>query len=268
MASRDGVNVESIVLGCKYAMPYSARASAGSIINISSLAAFKVDPDYTAYNTSKAAVAMLTKSVAIDCARQKIDVRCNSIHPAFIRTGIVAPFFARLAKKKPRANSRAAFPCAASANRTMSPMPCCILRPTKAATSRPPKWCSTAAPAPSSRAHTSPIPYTGDPAMSRQSSAAPEDPSRRPGQARGLRSATAARPELKDGEFLVRVLYLSMDPTNRVWMSDIPQYMPPVAIGEVMRALGLGRVVSLQIAALPKAIWCRACWLAGLRRDR
>jgi len=51
-------------------------------------------------------------------------------------------------------------------------------------------------------------------------------------------------PELKDGEFLVRVLYLSMDPTNRVWMSDIPQYMPPVAIGEVMRALGMGRVVA------------------------
>jgi NADPH-dependent curcumin reductase CurA len=53
-----------------------------------------------------------------------------------------------------------------------------------------------------------------------------------------------AVPELKDGEFLVHVLYLSMDPTNRVWMSDIPQYMPPVAIGEVMRALGLGRVVA------------------------
>ncbi len=50
-------------------------------------------------------------------------------------------------------------------------------------------------------------------------------------------------PELKDGEVLVRVLYLSMDPTNRVWMRDIPQYLPPVAIGEVMRALGLGRVV-------------------------
>ena len=52
-----------------------------------------------------------------------------------------------------------------------------------------------------------------------------------------------AVPELKDGEVLVHVLYLSMDPTNRVWMRDIPQYLPPVAIGEVMRALGLGRVV-------------------------
>ena len=36
-------------------------------------------------------------------------------------------------------------------------------------------------------------------------------------------------PALADGELLVRVLYLSMDPTNRVWMSDIPQYLPPVA---------------------------------------
>src|SRR5580698_8798835 len=54
--------------------------------------------------------------------------------------------------------------------------------------------------------------------------------------------------ELKDGEVLVRVLYLSMDPTSRVWMSDIPQYMPPVAIGEVMRGLGLGRVVASRSA--------------------
>lgn len=57
-----------------------------------------------------------------------------------------------------------------------------------------------------------------------------------------LREGTT--PELADGQALVKVLYLSMDPTNRVWMSDIPQYMPPVAIGEVMRSLGLGRVVA------------------------
>ena len=40
-------------------------------------------------------------------------------------------------------------------------------------------------------------------------------------------------PELKAGEVLVRVLYLSMDPTNRVWMRDIPQYLPPVALGGI-----------------------------------
>ena len=57
-----------------------------------------------------------------------------------------------------------------------------------------------------------------------------------------------AVPDLQDGEVLVRVLYLSMDPTNRVWMRDIPQYLPPVAIGEVIRALGLGRVVQSRSA--------------------
>lgn len=95
-----GITVDSIMLGCKHAMPYLRESQPGSIVNISSLAAFKIDPDYTAYNTSKAAVAALTKSVAMDCTRQKIDVRCNSIHPAFIRTGIVKPFFDKLGEEE------------------------------------------------------------------------------------------------------------------------------------------------------------------------
>jgi NADPH-dependent curcumin reductase CurA len=45
------------------------------------------------------------------------------------------------------------------------------------------------------------------------------------------------------GEALIRTLYLSIDPTNRIWMSDMEQYMPPVAIGDVMRGGGIGRVV-------------------------
>lgn len=48
--------------------------------------------------------------------------------------------------------------------------------------------------------------------------------------------------DLLEGQILVRSIYLSLDPTNRIWMSDIEQYMPPVAIGEVMRGLGVGRV--------------------------
>lgn len=46
------------------------------------------------------------------------------------------------------------------------------------------------------------------------------------------------------GEALIRMLYLSIDPTNRIWMSDMEQYMPPVAIGDVMRGGGIGRVVA------------------------
>jgi NADPH-dependent curcumin reductase len=49
-------------------------------------------------------------------------------------------------------------------------------------------------------------------------------------------------PELGANEVLVRNIYLSLDPTNRIWMNDVEQYMPPVQIGEVMRGLGIGQV--------------------------
>ena len=50
-------------------------------------------------------------------------------------------------------------------------------------------------------------------------------------------------PEPKDGEFLVKVLYISLDPAMRGWMNEGRSYVPPVQIGEVMRALGAGTVV-------------------------
>src|SRR6266550_5609068 len=50
-------------------------------------------------------------------------------------------------------------------------------------------------------------------------------------------------PEIDDGEALVRVEWISLDPTNRAWIGEEPTYLPPVGIGEVMRAAGLGRVV-------------------------
>lgn len=93
------VNVESIMLGCKHALPHLRESQPSSIINIASVAAFRVNPDLITYNTSKAAVTMLTKSVAIDCARNRIDVRCNSVHPAFVRTGIVTPILQRLGEE-------------------------------------------------------------------------------------------------------------------------------------------------------------------------
>lgn len=53
-----------------------------------------------------------------------------------------------------------------------------------------------------------------------------------------------AVPEIEDGEALVRVDWISLDPTNRTWINDTPTYLPPVGIGEVMRAAGLGEVVA------------------------
>jgi len=49
--------------------------------------------------------------------------------------------------------------------------------------------------------------------------------------------------ELGPGEYLVRIAYLSIDPTNRVWIREEPSYLPPVGIGEVMRGGAVGEVV-------------------------
>jgi NADPH-dependent curcumin reductase CurA len=50
-------------------------------------------------------------------------------------------------------------------------------------------------------------------------------------------------PSLAEGQALARVRYLSMDPTMRIWMADVQQYMPPVPLGDVMRAFGLAEIV-------------------------
>lgn len=51
-----------------------------------------------------------------------------------------------------------------------------------------------------------------------------------------------AVPEPGDGEFLVRNLYLSVDPAMRGWVNDAPNYSPPVPVGDVMRAIAVGEV--------------------------
>jgi len=50
--------------------------------------------------------------------------------------------------------------------------------------------------------------------------------------------------EPADGQLLVKVLQLSLDPAMRGWMNEGRSYIPPVGIGEVMRAIGIGKVVS------------------------
>src|ERR1700726_392139 len=55
------VNLDATYYGCKYALPLLRENQPASIVNISSLAAFKIDPTYTAYNPAKAAVAALSK---------------------------------------------------------------------------------------------------------------------------------------------------------------------------------------------------------------
>ncbi|BDB42433.1 MULTISPECIES: NADP-dependent oxidoreductase [Mycobacterium] len=51
-------------------------------------------------------------------------------------------------------------------------------------------------------------------------------------------------PDIGPGQALVRVDWISLDPTNRMWITDVPTYLPPVGIGEVMRAGGIGEVIA------------------------
>ncbi len=51
-------------------------------------------------------------------------------------------------------------------------------------------------------------------------------------------------PEPGDGEVLLRTLWLSFDPAQRGWLNDVRSYVPPVALGEPMRAYGIGEVVT------------------------
>jgi len=62
------------------------------------------------------------------------------------------------------------------------------------------------------------------------------------------------RPEanVEAGEVLVKNLYLSFDPAMRGWMDDKPSYLPPVAIGEPMRASGIGQVIESSRPDLPE----------------
>jgi NADPH-dependent curcumin reductase CurA len=54
---------------------------------------------------------------------------------------------------------------------------------------------------------------------------------------------TSARPECDDGQALVKVAMLSIDPTIRGWMDDAPGYLPPIEIGAPIRGAGAGVVV-------------------------
>ena len=86
------VNVDGVFLGVKTALPLMRKTSnaqkGGSIINISSIAGLRGAPNLSAYCTSKGAVRLFTKSVALECAAMQDGIRCNSVHPGLIETPI------------------------------------------------------------------------------------------------------------------------------------------------------------------------------------
>ena len=83
------VNLKSMFLTCKYALPYMEKQGSGCIINISSIAAIRVQPiPLLAYAASKAAVIAFTREVALQYAAKGI--RANAILPGIIKTPRIA----------------------------------------------------------------------------------------------------------------------------------------------------------------------------------
>lgn len=83
------IDLDSVFLGCKHAITLLAASGGGSIVNVSSISGIIAGHNLAAYNSAKAAVRHLSKSVALHCARAGNGIRCNSVHPVFIDTPIL-----------------------------------------------------------------------------------------------------------------------------------------------------------------------------------
>ena len=92
----NSVNLDGTFLGCKYsigAMKKTSKERGASIINISSVSGLIGGHNMAAYNASKGGVRLLSKSVALHCARKGYNIRCNSVHPTFIDTPMVKAMY-------------------------------------------------------------------------------------------------------------------------------------------------------------------------------
>jgi 3(or 17)beta-hydroxysteroid dehydrogenase len=112
----EAINSEGVFLGCKYAIEGMKRtgpakpAAKGSIVNVSSIAGLIGSAGPVAYTASKGAVRLLSKSVAMHCAEQKYDIRCNSVHPGGVDTAIFNPLWQMVGREQGKAFIDASHP--------------------------------------------------------------------------------------------------------------------------------------------------------------
>ncbi|MCK9284662.1 MAG: glucose 1-dehydrogenase [Rhodocyclaceae bacterium] len=82
------VNVDSVFLGTRKGIELM-RGHGGAIVNLSSIMGMVADPAFAAYCASKGAVRNFTKSAALQCAEQGLNIRVNSLHPGFVATPLM-----------------------------------------------------------------------------------------------------------------------------------------------------------------------------------
>jgi NAD(P)-dependent dehydrogenase (short-subunit alcohol dehydrogenase family) len=92
------INVEGTLLGMQIALGFMRNLGKGAIINLSSTASLKGNPNMASYGASKAAVAHFTRSAALENVRSGHDIRINSVHPGLIETAMANDFFGILEK--------------------------------------------------------------------------------------------------------------------------------------------------------------------------
>jgi NAD(P)-dependent dehydrogenase (short-subunit alcohol dehydrogenase family) len=83
------VNVDGVFLTVKHGIPLMRKSGeGGSIVMISSVAGLRGSANLAGYSATKGAVRLFAKSVALECAGARDDIRCNSVHPGIIGTEI------------------------------------------------------------------------------------------------------------------------------------------------------------------------------------
>lgn len=83
------VSLDGTVWGCKHAIPAMRASGGGSIINMASIASIQGEPYVAAYCAAKGGIEAYTRAVAVYCAQGRMNIRCNSVHPAGIDTPMV-----------------------------------------------------------------------------------------------------------------------------------------------------------------------------------
>lgn len=87
-----GINIKGTMAGCRAAiaaMKDNPGGASGAIVNIASTSAMAALPSDVAYCSSKGAVRVLSKSVAVHCAQKGYNIRCNTVIPGATETGIL-----------------------------------------------------------------------------------------------------------------------------------------------------------------------------------